>query len=379
MQQSNIKILFVEDDETNSKLLADVLGKKFEHVTLAKDGLEGLEKFKLDNFDIVLSDIEMPKMNGIEMIKEIKKINPTIFTILLTAYTETSYFIEAIHAKVDRFLTKPLDVRLLFTYIDNYEELLTSKKLLIEQEKLLNHYKQVIDDILIVVKTDANGIIQYVNDKFCQTTGYTYEESIGKPHIDLVSHHQLMDKELFKDMWENVKNLKPHQMIIRNQDKQGSSYWLSSYFYPIADNNNNLTEIITFSENITDQIKKEKENKLKDTKENRDNITKAIELSQGQFVKYIPFPTIIIDNQDIITEYNDEFETIILMSTNTPLYEKLLEQELKLSDIIKVDDGIFLLETLRDNIEIDGVSQTFNLKYKTITQDTTIVSFINVQ
>jgi PAS domain S-box-containing protein len=379
MQKSKIKILFVEDDETNSKLLADVLSKKFEHVTLARDGLEGLEKFKLDDFDIVLSDIEMPKMNGIEMIKEIKKINPTIFTILLTAYTETSYFIEAIHSKVDRFLTKPLDVRLLFTYIDNYEESLENKKLLIKQEKLLNHYKQVIDDILIVVKTDANGAIQYVNDKFCQTTGYTYEETIGKTHTELVSHHKLMDKGLFKDMWESITNLKPHQMVIRNQDKQGSSYWLRSYFYPIVDNNNNLIEIITFSENITDQIKKEKEAKLQDTKENRDNITKAIELSQGQFIKYIPFPTIIIDNQDLITEYNDEFETIILMSTDISLYEKLLEKDLKLSDIIKVDDGIFLLETLRDNIEIDGISQTFNLKYKTITQDTSIVSFINVQ
>lgn len=378
MQKSNIKILFVEDDETNSKLLADVLGKKFECVTIARDGQEGLEKFKLDDFDIVLSDIEMPKMNGIEMIKEIKKINPNIFTILLTAYTETSYFIEAIHAKVDRFLTKPLDVRLLFTYIDNYEELLTSKKLLLLQEKLLNHYKQVIDDILIVVKTDPNGTIQYVNNKFCETTGYTYEESIGKTHPELVSHQQLMNKELFKDMWENVKNLKSHKMIIRNQDKHGSSYWLRTYFYPIADNNNNLSEIIALSENITDQIKKEKEAKLKDTQENRDNITKAIELSQGQFVKYIPFPTIIIDNQDLITEYNDEFETIILMSTNTSLYEKLLEKDLKLSDIIKVDDGIFLLETLRDNITIDGVTQTFNLKSKNITPQTTIVSFINV-
>ncbi|QOG11581.1 response regulator [Arcobacter sp. FWKO B] len=378
MQKSNMKILFVEDDETNANLLADVLKKKFDNVTVAFDGVEGLEKFKLDDFDIVLSDIEMPRMNGIEMVKEIKKINPSIYTIFLTAYTEASYFIEAIHVKVDRFLTKPLDVRLLFSYIDEYEAQLNSKKLIIEQEKLLKHYKQVIDDILIVVKTDADGVIQYANQKFYDISGYNQEEVIGKTHPDIVSHDTLMDKELFKIMWEDVKNLKPHQMIVRNQDKYESSFWLESYFYPISDTHGNLTEIICFSKDITKQIKKEKEKESQNIQESHQNIAKAIEVTQHQFVKYIPLPSILVNNESLVVEYNDDFETLVLMSVNTELYEKLLDRKLKLSDIISTDDDMLLIETLNEQVSLEGISQTFKVKSKHISHNQTLVSFIDV-
>ena len=150
IQKSDIKVLLAEDDLINAKLLTELLEKKYNVVVTAYDGIEGIEKFKLEEFDVIVSDIEMPRCNGLEMIKEIKKLKPSIFTILQTAYTEASYFIEAINLKVDRFLPKPINAKLLLSYIDEYEEKLKNKKLIEEQQKLLNQYKQVIDDILIV-------------------------------------------------------------------------------------------------------------------------------------------------------------------------------------------------------------------------------------
>jgi PAS domain S-box-containing protein len=378
LQKSDIKVLLAEDDLVNAKLLTELLQKKYNVVVTAYDGIEGIEKFKLEEFDVVVSDIEMPRCNGLEMITEIKKIKPSIFTILQTAYTEASYFIEAINLKVDRFLPKPINAKLLLSYIDEQEEKIKTKRLIEEQQKLLNHYKQVIDDILIVVKTDTEGKIKYVNDKFCEISGYTQDEIIGKTHPEIVSHHTLMKKELFDEMWTSVESLKPHHMIIRNQNKSGSSYWIDSYFYPITDNNNNLFEVIAFSKDITAQIKQQKEKESLYVKESQDNITKAMHLYQTQFIKYIPLPTIIIDSDSNITEYNHDFENLILNSTNIELYEKLLEKTLKITDILEVNNEFMIIESDIDSATLSGISEKFNIKSKNISQNQTLMSFINV-
>jgi PAS domain S-box-containing protein len=378
LQKSDIRVLLAEDDLINAKLLTELLEKKYNVVVTAYDGIEGIEKFKLEEFDVIVSDIEMPKCNGLEMIKEIKKLKPSIFTILQTAYTEASYFIEAINLKVDRFLPKPINAKLLLSYIDEQEERLKTKKLVEEQQKLLNHYKQVIDDILIVVKTDTEGKIKYVNNKFCEISGYTQDEVIGKTHPEIVSHHTLMKKELFDEMWKSVENLKPHHMIIRNQNKSGSSYWIDSYFYPITDNNNNLFEVIAFSKDITAQIKQQKEQESLYVKESQDNITKAMNLYQTQFIKYIPFATIIIDADSNITEYNHDFENLILNSTNIELYEKLLEKTLKITDILELDNEFMIIESDIDSATLSGISEKFNIKSRNISQNQTLMSFINV-
>lgn len=379
LQKSDIRVLLAEDDLINAKLLTELLEKKYNVVVTAYDGIEGIEKFKLEEFDVVVSDIEMPRCNGLEMIKEIKKLKPSIFTILQTAYTEASYFIEAINLKVDRFLPKPINAKLLLSYIDEYEEKLKNKKLIEEQQKLLNHYKQVIDDILIVVKTDSDGRIKYVNDKFCETTGYTQNEVIGKTHPEIVSHKKLMKKELFDEMWENIRNLKPHRMIIRNQTKSGSSYWIDSYFYPITDNKNNLFEIMAFSHDITAQIKQQKEKETTFIKENQENVEKAMQICSNQFVKFIPFATIIFENDYKISEFNAEFENIIINDSNIDFYTMLLDKTLKVTDIIKDYEDLFLVDTDVDYVAIDGFEGRFNVKTKKITQNQTLMSFINVQ
>lgn len=86
MHKSNMRILLVEDEEINARLLKELLEPKYENITLAFDGIEGIEKFKSDKFDVVISDINMPRCNGINMINELKKINPHIYTILETAH-----------------------------------------------------------------------------------------------------------------------------------------------------------------------------------------------------------------------------------------------------------------------------------------------------
>ena len=85
---STLNVLYVEDDAKLRDIVADYLKMLFASVVCAEDGEIGLEKFQENKFDLVLTDIQMPRMNGIEMIEAIRKIQPEQEIIILTAFSE---------------------------------------------------------------------------------------------------------------------------------------------------------------------------------------------------------------------------------------------------------------------------------------------------
>ncbi len=102
-----LNILYVEDEQGIRETLKDVFEDDFNSFEVAKDGKEGLEKFKNKSFDIVITDIEMPLMNGMELTREIKEISRDTPVILLTAYSEKKRLFEAIDIGVNKYLVKP--------------------------------------------------------------------------------------------------------------------------------------------------------------------------------------------------------------------------------------------------------------------------------
>ncbi len=127
----SLNLLYVEDDEVVQKLFSEILVKVFAHVSIASNGQEGLELFKKNeyNYDVVVSDIKMPELNGLDMIEEIKKINPSIPCILTTAHGEFDYFMKANEIGVYRYIQKPLDINELFEAIADFQSGLEVKKI----------------------------------------------------------------------------------------------------------------------------------------------------------------------------------------------------------------------------------------------------------
>ena len=111
---SNLTILFVEDDDDLRRVTLETFNKLFKRVDLAVDGEDGLECYRdyfLDNnvyYDIVISDIEMPNLNGIGMSREIVKINKDQKIIIISAYSDKDYLIDLINIGVEGFMQKPL-------------------------------------------------------------------------------------------------------------------------------------------------------------------------------------------------------------------------------------------------------------------------------
>lgn len=130
----NVSILFVEDDKKISKEMELLLQEIFTKIKIAFDGIQAIEQYnnfyKVNNSypDIIITDIQMPNMNGIELIKNIYKQNPNQKIIVLSAHNESEYLMELVNLGIYRFILKPMDY-------DNFLEVIykISKEIFIER------------------------------------------------------------------------------------------------------------------------------------------------------------------------------------------------------------------------------------------------------
>jgi putative nucleotidyltransferase with HDIG domain len=172
---ADISVLYVEDDTLLRESVASYLTKIFHIVDVAKDGAEGLQAFLKRDYDLVVTDIQMPNMNGLEMINAIRKSNPNQEVILTTAFSEVAYFMEAISLNVSAYIIKPFDFDKLNTALfkvskhlclsrenENYKKNLetmvqerTAQNLLLEEEKIDNYEKTLFSLVELVEKRDT--------------------------------------------------------------------------------------------------------------------------------------------------------------------------------------------------------------------------------
>lgn len=104
----NLKLLYVEDDVNARNTTAKLLENFFSLITIAVDGEDALDKFKQEHFDLIISDINMPKLNGLNMLQQIREQESEVPILLLSACNDSEYFLEAISLDVDGYILKPI-------------------------------------------------------------------------------------------------------------------------------------------------------------------------------------------------------------------------------------------------------------------------------
>jgi len=146
------KILFVEDEEDLTLIVADTLRGQGYDVITAADGIQGLEKFKSEGADIVVADVMMPKMDGYELVRELRNANFNTPILLITAKSTINDKKEGFYLGADDYMVKPIDIEELSLRV---KALLKRAKLTAEQKikigKLVINYNQ-----LSVVKEDKS-------------------------------------------------------------------------------------------------------------------------------------------------------------------------------------------------------------------------------
>lgn len=165
------KILVIEDEAAIRRVLTKILSEESDTylVEEAEDGLVGIEKVKNDDYDLILCDIKMPKMDGVEVLEAIKKIKPEIPVVMISGHGDLDTAVNTMRLGAFDYISKPPDLNRLLNTVRNAldkKELVVENKLLkkkvsknyemVGESKAISHIKDIIEK---VAKTDARVLI----------------------------------------------------------------------------------------------------------------------------------------------------------------------------------------------------------------------------
>jgi len=147
-----LRVLYAEDDLKTRESMIRILKRFFGELVAVENGEVGLKKFKeylskKEPFDIVITDINMPVMNGIDMIRSIRELDVTIPILLVTAHSEANHLFDAINLNVSQYVVKPVNLTIFVEKIKTaYLPIQQKKELEMRNEELLslnNKIKQI--------------------------------------------------------------------------------------------------------------------------------------------------------------------------------------------------------------------------------------------
>lgn len=218
-----LKILIVEDEKRLAQLLKDALSDSFFSVVIAKDGNEGLKKFKSFKPDIIITDIMMPVCDGLDMTIKIKKLDGNIPIIVLSAHSDKEQLLKAIDIGINKYFIKPFDPEEVIEHINKIAPFLNKKR----QVKLK-------EDFMF----DNNSMSLYKNTVLINLTKREKEFI----HLLIKVNNKVVDSEYIKEnLWNEEVNderlrtfikrlrIKTSKDIIENISGQG-------YLISILDN-----------------------------------------------------------------------------------------------------------------------------------------------
>ena len=137
------KILIVDDEKIVCSVVAHRLAKEGYPCVVANNGKEALGYFYKDSFSLIISDIRMPEMDGLELLKNVKAVRPNTMFIIMTAHPEIDVAIEAIRMGVTDFIIKPVDLELV---VFSVNKALEQKKMEEELESYHNNLKKLVEE-----------------------------------------------------------------------------------------------------------------------------------------------------------------------------------------------------------------------------------------
>lgn len=176
-----IKLLYVEDDADIREIMAGMLRRYVGELFVASNGSEGLEIFKKGCPEIVLTDIRMPKMDGLTMAEAIKKSDPNVALIFATAFGDTEYLQRAIEVGAQGYLIKPIEREKLVEKLNFIGDAIVNARRKEAYLKLIQTLFNAQKDMIVLL--DAKGKVHLSNEAFahfCDELGCKEERDFAE-------------------------------------------------------------------------------------------------------------------------------------------------------------------------------------------------------
>ncbi len=187
-----LTILYVEDDASTREEVSFFLKRLIGTLHTAENGQEGFELFQKYQFDMVITDIQMPIMNGLDMVKAIRKLDTKVPVAVTTAFSDTDFLIKAIECGVDKYILKPIDMMEMATIIQkctNYGHM---------QQKIdeFDSYSQfILKQNASFMFTVSDGDLEFANSNLMDMFGIQSFEEIYDKSLYFLEEHKLYQKE----------------------------------------------------------------------------------------------------------------------------------------------------------------------------------------
>lgn len=248
----DISLLYVEDEKVTREQVSRILQRIVTELYVAENGQQGLELYREKRPDIILTDIMMPVMNGLEMSREIRSMDRDSQLIMLTAYSDTEYLLECISLGVNQYVQKPVDFSRLTSAIESCSNYVLLKRKIQQQETRIHMLSQAVEQAPApVMITALDGSIEYVNAMFSRLSGYSADEVLGRnPRI---FKSGLTPSEVYEDLWRTIQAGRDWKGEIANKHKNGSIYWETVKICPLRNGGGKATGFLKVSQDITER------------------------------------------------------------------------------------------------------------------------------
>jgi diguanylate cyclase (GGDEF)-like protein/PAS domain S-box-containing protein len=253
-------LLLVEDDRLTRENLSSIIQGNFPGLELhtAENGKIGLELYRKHRPQIVITDINLPVMDGIRMAREIRTLTPSVDIIAISAHNNMHYLMDAINIGISRYVLKPIDHEMLFGAIEECLVRSGLERQVKEQHEYIRKLSRAVEQSpSTIVITDATGAIEYVNPRFTELTGYTPEEAMGQNPRILKANETPTD--VYGQLWKTLTSGQIWRGEFQNKKKNGELYWEAASISPLFNEEGIITHFIAVKEDITKHKEVEKE------------------------------------------------------------------------------------------------------------------------
>lgn len=252
-----IKILLVDDDESSLTFLFSLLRKKFIKVLKAPNGKEGFELYIKERPDVIISDIAMPIVNGLEMAEQIKQIDKNAVIILQTAFDNKELLFRAIEIGITQYLLKPVDRGKVLEILNSLaKSILLTKHMQAKDEYIKALSSAVENASAMIMILSPGGKITYANKLFYEVSGYSPNDLKDTVFIEYFSIGNHEDHVELKDAIANSIEYRGEAILITQNVPE---IWVSISLSPIFDEHGKTANFSVVIGDITKRIVEKQE------------------------------------------------------------------------------------------------------------------------
>lgn len=368
-----LTVLYVEDDDNIRTSLSNIFKKVFDEVIICNDGDVGINQFKSytqeknTKINLIVSDINMPNKNGIEMVQEIRELNQDIPIIFTTAHGETDYLMEAIKLKISYYALKPINTSELLDNISKFCIAEHHKELVKEKSSQIIQYMDIINNITAIFKINTQGIITEANDLLCEVSQYTEEELIGM-NVDDLLHNDTIVKT-FDDTLALINNNDVFKGKLKFNSKFDNTFYMSTTIITEKNeyNSNIVGYIYICIDQTDDEIEKQqtmqrvRKNMIQQRTKESDLIKNTKEL-ENQIEQIKASSISSKDTQVIMSSLAKEKQKVVTLNTQILHYEEKIVKLTKQKQKIDGGDKVKKLEAMKKTQEYGNEKERFQSK-----------------